>query len=840
MMHPVSFWKDRPRSVILRGALALGVATAALGVTAQPALGLDVDRELAARTNEAYNFSANADTIRLQTAKDALPSRYDLRDLGVVTPVKFQNPWGTCWGFGAIAASETSILSEAGQTYADTGFDLSERHLAYFTSNHIPVGDENYDNQGGEGGYNALTETDVLNDPVLAEDFLGYPLENATYNRNGYSTYATSLFSSGIGPVLESDAPYQNDEGIVDPSGVFWSDQGTWSLAESLRGTSVAALEESFILPSPATLTSDGTSYTYTYNELATTAMKEQILAGRALAISFHGDQSMPGQASENAYINPDTWAHYTYEPAVLNHMVTIVGWDDSYSKENFNAGHQPPADGAWIVKNSWGSADGEFPNKFAWGDNGYFYLSYYDQSIVTVEAFDFDLTGRETDQNGQYIVNQYDYLPTEQANAVPYDDKASAANVFTAAEPQGLTSLSCETSTPQTKVTYEVYRLADDATDPTDGELALTLEETYEFGGYHLATIPEADRAKLHFDEGERFSVVVTMQGPDGYYILAQAAFNDTYRDRAISQLEQQEESTHALRGQLVNQLTTEYRTEHPDATDEEVDAYLATKEEWLASAIHDAIQLQVPGYFKGVVNDGESFLMAEGAWMDWSDMAEETSGALGGVFDIDNPSIKAYAVPVDEPYTDVPADAWYYDEVIRVTELGFMGGYGDGTFGPEHKLLREQASMVMWNALGEGATDAPAADRSDVAQDEWYSNAVNWVVASELINGYDGSDKFGVGDPLTREQFACIIANAAGADLSEQDTSVLDGYVDGDGVSDWARSAVAWAVETGVINGVEGEDGTRTLDAVRDITRAEMAAMMLNAIDAGALAEG
>ena len=214
MMHTVGFWKERTRSLILRGACALGVATAALGVMAQPALGLDVDGELAARTNDAYNFSANADTIRLQTADDVLPSAYDLRDLGVVTPVKFQNPWGTCWGFGAIAASETSILSERGETYADTGLDLSERHLAYFTSNHIPVGSDSYDNQGGEGGYNALTETDALLDPVTAEDHLGYPLENATYNRTGYSTYATSLFSSGIGPVLESDAPYKNDEGL--------------------------------------------------------------------------------------------------------------------------------------------------------------------------------------------------------------------------------------------------------------------------------------------------------------------------------------------------------------------------------------------------------------------------------------------------------------------------------------------------------------------------------------------------------------------------------------------------------------------------------------------------
>lgn len=47
----------------------------------------------------------------------------------------------------------------------------------------------------------------------------------------------------------------------------------------------------------------------------------------------------------------------------MANHAVTIVGWDDSYSKENFNAEHQPPADGAWIVKNSWGAESNEFPN---------------------------------------------------------------------------------------------------------------------------------------------------------------------------------------------------------------------------------------------------------------------------------------------------------------------------------------------------------------------------------------------------------------------------------------------------------------------------------------------
>ena len=62
----------------------------------------------------------------------ALPAKYDLRDTGVVTPVKLQNPWGSCWAFGGTAAAETSILSTLGKTYEETKLDLSERHLTYF------------------------------------------------------------------------------------------------------------------------------------------------------------------------------------------------------------------------------------------------------------------------------------------------------------------------------------------------------------------------------------------------------------------------------------------------------------------------------------------------------------------------------------------------------------------------------------------------------------------------------------------------------------------------------------------------------------------------------------
>ena len=120
-------------------------------------------------------------------------------------------------------------------------------------------------------------------------------------------------------------------------------------------------------------------------------------MAGRAVTVGFHADTSMPGQGEIGEYLDTDTWAHYTSESAALNHAVTVVGWDDAYSKENFLEGKQPPADGAWLVKNSWGAGSEDSPNWGDWGidedgdgvGDGCFWLSYYDMSLVhTPETF--------------------------------------------------------------------------------------------------------------------------------------------------------------------------------------------------------------------------------------------------------------------------------------------------------------------------------------------------------------------------------------------------------------------------------------------------------------------
>lgn len=191
------------------------------------------------------------------------------------------------------------------------------------------------------------------------------------------------------------------------------------------------------------------------------------------------------------------------------------------------------------------------------------------------------------------------------------------------------------------------------------------------------------------------------------------------------------------------------------------------------------------------------------------------------------------------ENPFADVTEDDWFYDAVRRVNLAGLMTGYdnGSGLFGSNDELAREQAARVMWNAFGEGNLAAPAAPLSDALQGEWYSPAVNWAVEHEVMTGYDGTDLFGVGEALTREQFVKVIANWVDADLSQADSSMLDAFPDADSVSVWATDVVAWGVEAGLIEGFELENGTRELQANRPISRAEMAKLMMNAIDAGVL---
>ena len=174
---------------------------------------------------------------------------------------------------------------------------------------------------------------------------------------------------------------------------------------------------------------------------------------------------------------------------------------------------------------------------------------------------------------------------------------------------------------------------------------------------------------------------------------------------------------------------------------------------------------------------------------------------------------------------------DDWYYKSVYAAARLGYMNGYwGTDLFGPGDKLTRGQAACVLGNMANCGAGETPwAGEFSDVAAGDYFAASVAWAKAAGVVYGYQGTDLFGPGDELTREQMACMLYNYAknvdGADVSVADVDAeLSRFDDAGDVSSWARDAVAWATSRGVM----GNGGF--INAGGAITRAEMAAMAVN----------
>ncbi len=485
--------------------------------------------------------SGNIKRKIVSESTEEFPERFDLRDKGVVTPVKFQNPWGTCWGFSAIAAAETSILSSLGKTYEETGLDLSEHQLTYFVNTYLKDGSS----QDGEGVH-------------MFEEYEG----TGELNTGNEMFAATSVFSTGIGVVNESAIPYRGKKSKTDAVLVLnfsYSEDDDWTLPEEYKFLQSYELVNSDMLPSPAVYEEvdsesmaddedkndedDEADKKYIgYDQSATDKMKKALMEGKAISVAYAADQYDPSQLGTDTpplYLNVEDnkWTQYTYdEDAEVTHAVTIVGWDDTIKKEDFldhseedwnDTGdpYQPEGDGAWIIKNSWGAATESFPNSYSWGiknelgqETGYFYLSYYDKSISLPETFDFDTNDYD---RKAYIIDQYNYLPASETSGWLNTREMAMSNIFVAEYDEVLRALSCQTDNENTAVSFEVYLLDEDSNSPDDGELVATEEATFAYPGYHRVNVTEP----VHIKKGQRYSVVVTQNieyNDETYYAIS------------------------------------------------------------------------------------------------------------------------------------------------------------------------------------------------------------------------------------------------------------------------------------------------------------------------------
>ena len=173
--------------------------------------------------------------------------------------------------------------------------------------------------------------------------------------------------------------------------------------------------------------------------------------------------------------------------------------------------------------------------------------------------------------------------------------------------------------------------------------------------------------------------------------------------------------------------------------------------------------------------------------------------------------------------PFADISASDWFYDDVEYVWGNGLMAGVDETEFKPNDVLNRGMLVTILWRLEN---SPKPTAENvfTDLTED-WYRGAVLWADEHQIIFGY-GDGVFGPEDSVTREQLVTMLGRYAetfkNADISS--SANLAGYEDITELSGWAHVYMSWARGTGIIDG----KNVSTLAPKDTATRAETAAAL------------
>lgn len=311
--------------------------------------------------------------------KSSLNSRFSLKDIipsNVV--IKNQQQTNSCWAFSSLSSLETNLAlsNYKNRINLNKVYDFSERHMEYATSKQFANNVEN------KKGY------------------------NRTVGSGGTSYFSSSYLTNGTGAIPESELPFENNENIID-------------ISEIQNKTVSSQVYDTIYFPDYQKETTE--------NKIQIiNKIKQHIQNYGSVQSTIHGNSS---SSSEFSCYNNTTGAKFCNNSSMhsIDHGVSIIGWDDNYSVDNFPAEAKPTSNGAWIVRNSWGErlnetklsdlkeqifntykqeciAKGwnsaqEIPNSFIqqagytidndnvyikYGDNGLIYISYEDVNVST------------------------------------------------------------------------------------------------------------------------------------------------------------------------------------------------------------------------------------------------------------------------------------------------------------------------------------------------------------------------------------------------------------------------------------------------------------------------
>ena len=299
------------------------------------------------------------------------------------------------------------------------------------------------------------------------------------------------MLTSWLGPVSESLFPF-DDFDVLNPD-TDWD--------------TIRAQAEYHV--------SDANMFTYHIEEEnfpeQLNAVKQAVYHGHAMSMSYYNKTSC---------YDKDTNAYFTGDSELENgtyHAVSIVGWDDNFSADNFK--ENPGKDGAFLIKNSWGTD---------WGDYGYFWISYYDTSML-----EFYYLQTEPLQKHEKMY-QYDYGYWTAFSVTAGEKSAYVANVFTAEKDTYLTSVMLCTAMPDEQYSIRIYTNPTRNTNPATGTPSEYTVGSLKEAGYH--TIDLTSPVALH--KGEKFSIVAELSSDVGQHVVCEAHTRNTVTgtDGAVS----------------------------------------------------------------------------------------------------------------------------------------------------------------------------------------------------------------------------------------------------------------------------------------------------------------
>lgn len=369
-----------------------------------------------------------------------LPSYYNGCEEGRVSPVRVQSPFGACWAFAAVSIAESAYM----QLYKKSAeqVDFSESHLIefFYNSDDAPLS----------------TATSQISDDILA------PVGNTQEERGGNSIYTIPVLASWKGiadEALDESLKYEtavkNNEANIDSKYAF---------------SDAVHLENAYYIP---------------LQDKA--GIKNAVMEFGGVCISYN---------SASQYYSKDESVYYCPDEKITNHAVTIVGWDDNYSKDNFKntkhyiAGNKvlPQKNGAWLIKNSWGT------NRH---NKGFFWISYEDATLNnTAYAFDF---GRGDNYDYNY---QYDGGASTGATS----SAKQGAAVYKATGNQEIKAVGVSLRKEDKNFKVEIYKNLTNLTNPESGELMHTQQCQSSYQGYYTIKLNKS----IKILKDETFSVVI------------------------------------------------------------------------------------------------------------------------------------------------------------------------------------------------------------------------------------------------------------------------------------------------------------------------------------------